>query len=81
MSDCSAVRTWSNCTGAAVWVEGSVSPSSIVGAPGVPGERSTNSLPSRKMRGRIFSVASLWIGRPALSISIVTSAMLPSPPS
>jgi hypothetical protein len=31
------------------------------------------------MRGRIFSWASLWIGRPFLSISIFTRAALPSP--
>ena len=31
-------------------------------------------LPSRKIRGRIANVASLWIGRPASSIVIVTTA-------
>ena len=40
---------------------------------GEPGWRSTKKLPSRKMRGRIFSSASFWIGRPLSSISIVTS--------
>ena len=35
---------------------------------------STKKLPSRKMRGRIWIVASLWIGRPFLSIRIVTRA-------
>ena len=29
-----------------------------------PAAVSTNQLPSRKIRGRIFSVASVWIGRP-----------------
>ena len=32
------------------------------GAPGVPGRRSTKKLPSRKMRGRIFAVASSCSG-------------------
>ena len=40
---------------------------------------STKKLPSRKMRGRIFSWASLWIGSPDLLISIVTVAA-PRPP-
>ena len=53
---------------------GIVSPSPIVGADGVPGCRSTKKLPSRKIRGRIFAVASLWIGRPLSLISIVTTA-------
>jgi hypothetical protein len=35
---------------------------------------STKKLPSRKMRGRILKVASRWIGRPFLSIRMVTSA-------
>ena len=39
-----------------------------------PGCTSTKKLPSRKMRGRIFSVASRWIGRPLRSIRIVTTA-------
>ena len=51
-----------------------VSPSPTVAAVGVPGRRSTKKLPSRKIRGRIFSVASLWIGRPSGSIAIVTTA-------
>ena len=41
---------------------------------GLPGWRSTKKLPSRKMRGRILSSASLWIGSPFLSICIVTRA-------
>ena len=44
------------------------------GALGVPGLTSTKKLPSRKIRGRIANVASVWIGRPLLSIVIVTSA-------
>ncbi len=51
-----------------------VSPSPKVGADGVPGLRSTKKLPSRKMRGRILAVASVWIGRPRLRISIFTTA-------
>ena len=51
-----------------------VSPVSSVGDDGVPGLRSMKKLPSRKMRGRIFAVASSWIGSPASLISIVTSA-------
>ena len=43
-----------------------VSPSSSSGAPGVPGVRSTKKLPSRKMRGRIFAVASACSGRPVV---------------
>ena len=73
MSLLSALRTWSNCTGPEVWVTGSVSPSPMFGADGVPGFTSTKKLPSRKIRGRIFIVASLWIGRPVLLISIVTT--------
>ena len=54
----------------------------MVGADGVPGETSTKKLPSRKIRGRIFIVASLWIGRPLSLISIVTTAAsLPGLPS
>ena len=60
--------TWSNWTGPAVWLIGIVSPSPSSGADGEPGCRSTKKLPSSRMRGRIFSVASLWIGR-ALSVS------------
>ena len=45
-----------------------------LGRAGVPGLRSTKKLPSRKMRGRIFSVASAWIGRPSSLIAIVTTA-------
>src|SRR3954454_8998716 len=54
----------------------------MVGADGVPGEMSTKKLPSRKIRGRIFITASLWIGRPLPLISIVTTAAsLPGLPS
>ena len=52
---CSAVRSWSSCTGVEVRVTGTVSPSPIFGALGVPGDRSTKKLPSRKMRDRIFA--------------------------
>ena len=48
--------------------------SDSVGDDGVPGLRSTKKLPSRKMRGRIFSVASLWMGSALLSSSMVTTA-------
>src|SRR5436853_4673023 len=37
---------------------------------------STKKFPSRKIRGRIQNVASLWIGRPFSLIEIVTSAAL-----
>ena len=74
MSLWSAFSTSPIWTGAAVWVAG-ISPSdSSSGADGEPGWRSTKKLPSRKMRGRIFSSASSWIGRPLSSISIVTLA-------
>src|SRR3954453_10128162 len=53
---------------------GSVSPFSMTGAEGLPGWRSTKKLPSRKMRGRIVSVASLWMGWAILVISIVMTA-------
>ena len=59
---CSEVSTWSSCTGVAVWVILIVSPESSSGASGVPGLRSTKKLPSRKMRGRIFAVASSCSG-------------------
>jgi hypothetical protein len=71
-------RIWSNCTGVAVCVSGNVSPSSRIGADGVPGLRSTKKLPSRKIRGRIFASASLWIGSPGSLISIVTIAVFVS---
>ncbi len=54
----SAPSTCANWTGLAVRATGIVSPSSISPADGVPGERSTKKLPSRKIRGRIFAVAS-----------------------
>ena len=79
MSDWSEVSTWSNCTGAAVWLIGIVSPSSSSAAVGVPGSRSTKKLPSRKIRGRIFARASSWIGRPDLPIRIVIVTASPSP--
>ncbi len=73
--DCSEVSTSSSWTGVAVCVIGmGVSLSSSFGAPGVPGETSMKKLPSRKMRGRIFSVASRWIGSPLSEICIWTSA-------
>src|SRR5689334_2958090 len=53
---------------------GNVWPSGATGASGVPGLTSTKKLPSRKMRGRIANVASLWIGSPWSEIVIVTSA-------
>ena len=63
MSDCSDVSTWSSCTGRdGLGHRRCVSPSASSGDAGVPGCRSTKKLPSRKMRGRIFTVASLWIG-------------------
>src|SRR3954447_24124387 len=58
---------------------GIVPPSFMLGADGDPGDRSTKKLPSRKMRVRTLTVASLWIGRPFFLISIVTRAA-PQPP-
>jgi hypothetical protein len=78
VSDSSTLRTWPNWTGTAVWLTGIVPPVSMTGADGVPGWRSTNSLPSRKIRGRMSIVASVWIGRPNFSISI--SIRAPSAP-
>jgi hypothetical protein len=84
---CSRVSWWrpvstsSSCTGTAVCEIGSVWPESTVGAWGVPGRSSTKKLPSRKMRGRILIVASLWIGSPTFLIVIVTIAVLPGPRS
>ena len=40
----------------------------------MPGCRSTKKLPSRKIRGRIANVASLWIGSPLSETVNVTSA-------
>ena len=56
-----------------------VSPSDSVGDEGVPGCRSTKKLPSRKIRGRIFIVASLWMGSALLESSILTSEASPPP--
>ena len=79
VSDWSAVSTSSSCTGAAVRVTGITPPSSSSGAPGVPGRRSTKKLPSRKMRGRIFAVASSCSGSACLlSWSVTTEAEAPS---
>ena len=79
MSDCSAVSTWSSCTGVAVCVTLIVPPSSSSGADGEPGLRSTKKLPSRKMRGRILAVASSCSGSPSSSIwSTTTAASVPS---
>src|SRR3954451_18863020 len=44
-----------------------------VAVPALPGFRSTKKLPSRKMRGRIFASASLWIGRASSFSAIVTT--------
>ena len=75
MSDCSEASRSPNWTGAAVCVVGiGSSPSSRTRAEGEPGSMSTKKLPSRKIRGRIFIVASSWMGRPFSSISIVTTA-------
>ena len=79
MSDWSASSTLPSCTGAAVWLTGTVPPPARTGALGEPGSRSTKKLPSRKIRGRTFTVASAWIGRPSSEISIVTSAPRCSP--
>ena len=78
-SVCSVVSRSPNWTGADVWVIGIVSPLEIVGVLGVPGWRSTKKLPSRKMRGRTFIVASLWMGRPASVTSMVTTEASLSP--
>ena len=57
---------------------GMVYPEETVGDDGVPGCRSTNQLPSSRIRARILSVASRWIGRPPFVISIVTTPVLPT---
>ena len=64
----------------AVWLIGTRSPSPRSGADGEPGLTSTKKLPSRKIRGRILNVASLWIGRPLPSMRIGTTAAA-RPPS
>ena len=71
---CSEVTTWSNWTGSVPCWIGKVQLLGAVGASGVPGLTSTKKLPSRKMRGRIANVASLWIGRPLLLMLMVMSA-------
>ena len=73
------MSTWSSWTGALVWLIGMRSPSWSFGADAEPGCTSTKKLPSRKMRGRIFIVASRCSGRPLRSRRIVTTAAcLPS---
>ena len=80
MSDCNEASRSPNWTGAAVCVVGiGSSPSSSSRADGDPGSRSTKKLPSRKIRGRIFMVASSWMGRPVSLISIFTTAAPLSP--
>jgi hypothetical protein len=74
VSDCSEVRTWSNWTGSVPCWIGNVWPSLATGADGVPGCTSTKKLPSRKIRGLIANVASVWSGSPLCWIVIVTSA-------
>ena len=68
----SVPSTWSNCTGAAVWVAGIVSPSSTESALGEPGRMSMKRLPSRKIRCRAFTSASSWIGSASSSSFMVT---------
>src|SRR6185437_13451595 len=75
----SAVSTWPNCTDTDVWLIGIVPPSFSFGDSGEPGWTSTNSLPSRKTRGRILSCASVWSGSPSFFTDIVTRAA-PRPP-
>ena len=66
----------------AVWEILIVSPVSSTGALGVPGLRSTKKLPSRKIRGRIFALASACSGSADfLSSSTSTAALEPSRPS
>ena len=82
MSLWSAVSTSPNCTGAAVWVVGIVLPLASLGDDGDPGLTSTKKLPSRNTRGRIFIVASSWMGSADFFISMVTiAAPSPLPPS
>ena len=81
VSDWSEESTSSSWTGVAVCDSGSVPPSFSTGALGLPALRSTKKLPSRKIRGRTFSVASVWIGRPLRCIAIVTTTVLPFPRS
>ncbi len=79
---CSEVSTWSSCTGVAVETILIESPDFISGAFGEPGLRSTKKLPSRKIRGRIFALASTCSGSAASSSSSTTFALsLPSTPS
>lgn len=80
MLACRAPRIWSSCTGVAVCCTGTVPPSEIVAADGVPGFTSTKKLPSRKIRGLIVAVASVWMGRPWDSMRMVTRAAA-APPS
>jgi hypothetical protein len=68
----SAERTWSNWTGLAVWSTPIVAPSGSSPARGVPGASSTKKLPSRKIRGRIFALASSYSGRPLSRMASVS---------
>ena len=77
----STPSTWSSCTGAAVCDAGMVSPSEIVSALGDPGLMSMKRLPSRKMRSRTFTSASLWIGRASSFSFIVTFTPCESSPA
>ncbi len=77
----SVPSTWSIWTGAAVCDAGMVYPSSASGAPGVPGRRSMNRLPSKKIRGRTFTSASSWIGSASSSSFIVTRTAPESAPA
>ena len=73
----SAPVTCGKVTATAVRDSGIVMPARAIGAPGVPGLRSMNELPSRNSRGRIFAVASVCSGSADFSSSIVTSALRP----
>jgi len=74
----SVSSTWSSWTGSDVCVIGSVAPECSTLAEGLPGCSSANQLPSRKVRGRILTVASEWIGSPSEVISMLSTPALPS---
>ena len=74
MSACSVVSTWPSCTGRAGLLNRDGRAVLELSRPGGARLEVENQLPSRNIRGRIATLASLWIGRPSSLIRILMIA-------